>query len=289
MISLENIRSFCALVETGSFQEAAHQLNKSQPAISQQLKSIEALLGQVVYDRKSSGPTPAGAVLYERGRRLVALAVDVERSVMDFDESLGGELRVGASDTNALYFLPKPVKRFAAKMPQVRLTIRTRSTDEVARDVARGVLDLAIVTLPVSAAGLQTKELYRQQLVLVVPKKHPLATRNRTSMTVLEEHPFVLLDEDTRTGTLLRRFFRANDFEPRVVLESGSFEVIKRYVAEGLGLSFLPESAVEPVDRRQLMTLRVPDLPQIPIGVVWSKEAYQTKAASTFLAMLGSE
>ena len=101
MIGLESIRCFCALVETRSFQGAAQQLHKSQPAISQQLKSIEAQLGQVVYDRKTSSPTPAGAVLYERGCRLVGLAVDIERSVMDFDESLAGELRVGASDRSS--------------------------------------------------------------------------------------------------------------------------------------------------------------------------------------------
>lgn len=286
MISLESLRCFCALVETGNFQSAAEAVHKTQPAISQQLKSLERQLGHAIYDRKTSSPTREGGVLYERGRRLLNGAQELERAVLDVSDTPGGELRVGASDTNALYYLPGPVRRFTAKLPEVHLSIKTRSTDEVAGDVARGDLDIAIVTLPVSEEGLDSTELFRQQFVLVVPKKDVLARRTRIDLRQLRDRSFVLLDEGTRTGAHLQKHFRSQQFEPRVVLNTGSFEVIKRYVSEGVGLSFLPKSAVTTHELRSLSTVRVPNLPEIPIGAVWRRDAYLGRAASEFLEML---
>lgn len=285
-MNLDALRCFCAVVDTGNFRLAAERVHRSQPAVSQRIKTLEREYGQTLLDRKTATPTPAGRIVYARATALLHDADGLARELEDFDESAGHELRVGTSDTNALYFLPRYVREFAEAMPHTRLVVISRSSDAVAEGVHRGELDLGIVTLPVAREGLEARELFRQQLTLVLPAKHPLSARRRLSLSRLVGEPFVLLQRETRTGTLLREFFREQAFDPQVVLDSGSFEVLKRYVVEGVGLSFLPEIVVTGADRNALATVRVPGLPAIRIGAVWRTGAYQTKAAEAFLQLL---
>lgn len=287
-MTLDALRYFCAVVDTGSFRLAAERVHRSQPAVSQRMKALEREFQRTLFDRKTGTPTPAGKVVYNRGLALIREADSLARELNDFDEAADHELRVGTSDTNALYFLPPYVKAFAKKMPRTRLVVISRSTDAVAEGVERGELDLGIVTLPIAQERLEARELFKQRLVLVVPKSHALGNRRRLSLSTLNEESFVLLEEQTRTGTLLREYFMQQGFEPQVVLDSGSFEVIKRYVVEGVGLSFLPKIVITKADRASLATLKVTGLPAIRIGAIWRKGAYQTKAAQAFLNLLPS-
>jgi DNA-binding transcriptional LysR family regulator len=204
----------------------------------------------------------------------------------DFDEAAEQELRVGASDTNALYFLPDRVRTFSERMPNTRLALVTRSTDEIGDAIQRGELDLGIVTLPIEGDALESRELFSQRLALVVPKGHPLSERRRVSLARLARESFVLLQRETRTGKALWSHLEAEGFLPQVIMDSGSFEVIKRYVGEGIGLSFLPEIVVTEMDRARLSMVRIDGLPAIRIGAIWRRGAYRTKAARAFVKTL---
>ncbi len=285
MIQLDAVRCFLAVVETGSFHAAAQRLHRTQPAISQRVRALEAQCGDTLLDRRTRKPTAAGRIVLERGQALLRAAEALEAEVRESVAS-GGELRVGTSDTNALYFLPQRVRRFARTMPDVRVFIHCRSSDDVAGAVERGDLDLGIVTMPVVRPGLEVRPLFDQRLVLVVPKGHALSNRSRTTMDQLRGEPMVLIQEETRTGTQLRRFFQQSGFEPNTVMDSGSFEVIKQYVAEGVGVSILPELALREEDTRRLAQLRVPGLPSVAIGVVWRTGGYLSPAAQAFLEIL---
>ena len=285
-MTLNALRCFCALLDTGSFRAAAEAVHRSQPAVSQQVKALEVEMGQVIYDRASGLPTPAGRLVYERARVLLDGATGLLQELKDFDETADQELHVGASDTNALYFLPDRVRKFSEQMPNTRLALVTRSTDEIGDAVQRGELDLGIVTLPLEGEGLESQELFSQRLVLVVPKGHLLAKHRSVKLPHLAREPFVLLQRGTRTGLALWSHFDGEGFVPQVVMDSGSFEVIKRYVGEGIGLSFLPEIVVTEEDRARLATLRVAGLPTIQIGAIWRRGAYQTRATRAFLDTL---
>lgn len=284
-MTLESLRQFRALVETGSFRAAAERVNRSQPAVSHQLKAMEQRLGHLLLDRRTCRPTPAGQRLYERACDLLGDMESLQREMNEFDESRVRDLRLGTSDTTALYVLPPVIGRFAKAMPQTRLTIVNRSTSAIAEQVSRGELDLGIVTLPTGTANLEERELFRQELVLVLPPGHMLQRRRRVELAELHDEHFLLLDAQTRTGTLLRDHFRATGFEPQLVLDTGSFEVIKRYVAEGVGVSFLPKTVITPQDT-SLVTVTVPGLPAVSIGVVRRKGVYRTVAEEAFLTCL---
>lgn len=281
-MTLESLRQFRALVESGSFRVAAERVHRSQPAVSHQLKALERELGHTLLDRKTCRPTPVGQQLYDRACQVLSDVDSLRQEMNDFDETRVRELRLGTSDTTALYVLPPVIRRFADTMPHARLVIVNRPTEAIANQVARGELDLGIVTLPTGHESLEERELFRQKLVLVLPTGHPLRSRRRVALSRLRNEHFLLLDANTRTGTLLRDHFRRIGFDPQVVLDTGSFEVIKRYVAEGVGVSFLPEIVITPTDH-SLRIVHVPGLPEVSIGVVRRKGSYRTVAEEAFL------
>ncbi len=287
-MNIEAWKCFCAVVEEGSFRAAADRLHRSQPAVSQQIKSLERELGHVLLERKTCRLTPMGSLLYDRTRHILNETESLARELEDFDETQAGDLRVGTSDTTALYVLPEVVRLFAQNMPQTHLTMVNRPSQAIAEQVARGELDLGIVTLPISNEGLIERELFEQELVLVAPANHALAARNRVNLSELREEPFLMLNHHTRTGAVLHALFSREAFNPQVVLDSGSFEVIKRYVGEGIGVAFLPRVAVTPEDT-QLATVNVPGLPRVRIGVIQRRHAYHTKAERAFLELLHAQ
>ncbi len=284
-MTLDAMKCFCALVETGSFRAAAERVFRSQPAVSQQMRSLEREVGHTLVDRRTGRPTAQGQVLYARARDILRAMEALQRELADRDTGPAGELRLGTSDTTALYLLPPYVRRFAERLPQARLVVTNRSSDAIAAQVVRGELDLGIVTLPQNHADLAEEALFRQRLLLVVPRGHRLARQKSATLEDLRDTPVLMLDSRTRTGALLAEFFRTTGFRPSVFLDSGSFEVIKRYIAEDTGVSFLPESVLGAGDRN-LAAVAVEGLPEIMIGVIWRRDAYLNRAAQAFLELL---
>lgn len=280
-MTLEQLRTFRAVIEAGSFRAAATRLHRTQPAVTHQMKTLERELKHVLIERRTASPTPAGKLLYAQACALLSNADAMQASLRDFDE-LDGALRLGTSDTTAMYTLPAIVRRYRRAHPNARLHIVNRPTDGIAQMVQRGDLDLGIVTVPVRLEHIDERALFEQALVLVVPKQHPLSKRKSVRLGALESESFLLLEDATRTGKLLRDCFNRHDFRPNVVLDTSSFEVIKRYVAEGIGISFLPKTAITPHDTH-IATVHVPGLPKVTIGAIWRKGAYQTRAARGFL------
>lgn len=284
-MTLESLRTLCAVVDAGSFRMAARQLHRSQPAVSQQVKALERSLGRQLIGRRDCTPTAAGEIVLRRARAVLAAAEALRREIEDFGGAVDRTLRIGASDTTTLYFLPPVIREFAASMPSARVVLSHRDSGAIAEAVARNTLDLGFVTLPAGGADLEEIELFRQRLVLVAPADSPLAARGETALADLAETPCLLLDAATRTGALLRTHFEAAGFRPRVLLDSGSFEVIKRYVGAGAGVGFLPETALGPEDAG-LARITVRGLPETVIGIVRRKGAYQGRAERAFLELV---
>ena len=283
-MTLDQLQSFRAIIETGSFRGAAARVHRTQPAVTHQIKALEREMGHALIDRKTASPTPAGSLFYAQACKLLTDADAMQAAMRDFDETAASELRLGTSDTTALYVLPTVVQRFRRKQPRARLHIVNRPTETIATLVERGDLDLGIVTLPTGLAALEERVLFKQELVLVVPKAHALTKRSAIRLRDLMGEPLLLLEDVTRTGRLLRDYFAERDFAPNVVLDTSSFEVIKRYVAEGIGISFLPKETITPRDIG-LAVLPFSGLPRVTIGPVWRKGAYRTRAAQAFMKL----
>lgn len=284
-MTLEALRCFCAVIEEGSFHAAARRLHRSQPAISHQIRALERETGYPLVDRRTARATPPGEQVYARGKRLIADAENLLRAASAASGDPPPEIRVGCSDTTALHLLPKAVREFTRTNPATRLRLLSRSTDELLAATKRGDLDVAIVTLPINDDELETSHLGAQRFVLVVPSGHSLATRKRIRLSSIADVPFLQLDPSTRTGQVLRANLRNAGISPWIAVDSGSFEVIKRYVAEGVGVALLPEIAMA---RREkgLVAISVPELPIVEFGAVWRAGGYRNQAAESFLSLV---
>lgn len=282
----DHLQTFCALVEGGSLDAAAERVHRTQPAVSQHLRALETEFGLTLYERRAGRPTAAGARLYAGAKALLQTGAELHRELREYDEGTT-ELTVGASDTNTLYFLPPYIRAFRNAHAQTPLTVICRPSEEVAAAVAAGEIDIGIVTLPIKAATLAQQQLDEHRLVLITPKDHPLSERRRVSPSRLKAEPFVLLESATRTGGAIENFLAEHDIEPNVVMRTGSFEVVKRYVAEGVGISFVPERVLAEDERSLYGVLDVAGLPRLAIGAVWRPTGYRPIGVKWFLETLG--
>lgn len=285
-MTLDSVRCFCALVEEGSFSGAAVRVHRTQPAVSQQVGRLEEEVGTSLFDRKRGRPTRAGVALYERGRRMLQVADETLRAVREMGESEVEPIRLGTSDTVAIYSLPGVFKEFELLMPGSRVTIVNRPSSVITEQVADGLLDLGVVAMPGETPELEARALFEQRLVLGVPRGHPIAKRKRVTLAQLVEEPMLLLSDETRTGSLLRRHFLAEGFSPRAILDTASFEVVKAHVAAGNGVGFLPEETILASDR-EIVAVRVAGLPSVSIGVLWRRGVERARGIDLFIELLG--
>jgi LysR family transcriptional regulator, cyn operon transcriptional activator len=290
-MELNQLRSFICVATVGSFTEAAEQLSLSQPALSLQIKALEQELGQQVFERRNRTIylTEAGRILLDRGRQAMDL---LEQTRQELDALAGlahGRLRIGAGDTVCLYLFPPVVRAFRAAYPGIELHLTNRPSSEIVALLQAGEIDFGVATLPLAAADLDSKPLLRRRDVLICAPGHPLAQSSAPTLADLCQYNLLLLDPTSTSRLLLDRLLREAGLQPQIS-DLGSVEVIKRYVAIGLGISIAPAFAVVgEVERGELHAVPLPWLPPIQIGIVTRRKGVRSPAAQAFLALLETD
>ncbi|HOQ90773.1 MAG TPA: LysR family transcriptional regulator [Candidatus Hydrogenedentes bacterium] len=285
-MNIEWLRYFCAVVESGSFKQAARKVYKTQPAVSMGVQSLEKMLGQTLIDRKTGQATPAGTLLYERARALLRHMDDLRREMADLGQSESMALRIGASDTTAIHLLPPLLRQFRDIFPDTAITMVSRSSEAVAGLVAEGILDLGLVTLPESRGDLEVQPLFSQRLVFAIPNAPGFHFGGFDTTADLSRLPMILLEEHTRAGSIIRNWLAEKGITVRPFLTCGSFEVIRQYIAEKLGTGFLPEEMADADAHPRLKIHALEDPPAITIGVVRRRDGYLPPRVRAFLEIL---
>ncbi|HOV60198.1 MAG TPA: LysR family transcriptional regulator [Candidatus Hydrogenedentes bacterium] len=285
-MNLEWLRYFCAVVETGGFKQAARRVYRTQPAVSMGIRALEKSLGQALLDRRAGQPTTAGRLLYDRAKALLRQLDDLRRELADLGRAESMALRLGASDTTAIHLLPTLLRQFRDAFPDTTITMVSRSSDVIAALVAEGALDLGLVTLPESRDDLESRPLFAQRLALVASPPGWTDTPTPADGTRLTETPLILLDEQTRAGRVIREWLARHQVTQKPLLTCGSFEVIRQYIAEGLGSGFLPEDMVANQAQPIFQQRSLEEPPILTIGVVRRRDSYLTRRAHAFLEIL---
>jgi LysR family transcriptional regulator, hydrogen peroxide-inducible genes activator len=244
-MELHQLRYFIAIAETASFSRAAERCHVSQPSLSQQIKKLEERLGQRLFDRlgKKVALTEAGKLLLDRVSVIVAHIENAEREIRDSRDVLNKRLSIGALPTIAPYFVPPLVEHMVARYPDIELTIHEDLTKNLIAATASGELDLAIVALPINDPRLQVKPFYTERLLVAMAKGHPLAKRRKLSLNQLAEERFIRLSDMHCLGEQVSSFCHDSKFNPQVACHSAQIETLQSLVAQGFGLSFVPEMA----------------------------------------------
>jgi LysR family hydrogen peroxide-inducible transcriptional activator len=246
-MELHQLRYFCAVAETGNFSRAAEQSHVSQPSLSQQILKLEEELGARLFDRlgRSVRLTELGKTFLPRARAVLRELEAAKGDVAERKEFVGGPVTVGVIPTVGPYFLPRILTSFSLKFPQVRTTVVEEITPILLDRLRAGTIDVAVLALPIRGHEFETSPLLTERLFAALPKKHRLAKRNTLALKDLRSEPFLLLrDGHCFRDTAVAACDRAR-LHPQIVFESGQFSSLLSMVGAGMGVSIVPEMAIE--------------------------------------------
>jgi len=245
-MELRQLRYLVALADECHFTRAAAREHIAQPALSQQIRRLEAEVGLALVERttRKVALTGAGELLVARARHILSELDAAQAELQTLAGVQGGRLSVGALHTMGPVDLSLLLASFHRNHPAVELTVREQSSEELAEMLRDDVIDLAFlsVTERIQRRGLELHRLVSEELVVAVPMQHPLAGRDVIRLADLAAEPFVAF----RTGSRLRELLDSGaadaGFEPHIALESNESRRIRSLVSGGLGVAILPRS-----------------------------------------------
>ncbi len=243
-MEIHQLRYFCAIVRAGSFTRAAEQLGIAQPSLSQQIKRLEKDLGTTLFERlgRSVRLTSSGEGLHQMALGILQQVAEAESRIAALNEGYDS-LRVGVIPTIMPYFIARKIGDFLRRYPRANPQFREETTSQLVEALQAGEIDLAVVSLPVPKADIVCSELFREELLLVVPRKHRLSGHSLVNLQDLRNERLLLLKEGhCLRDDVLTACTRAKA-ELRSVFETNQMESIFELVRSGFGLSVVPEMA----------------------------------------------
>jgi Transcriptional regulator len=250
MLDIRRMRVLQEVIARGSFSGAAESLHLSQSAVSQQIAVLEREVGIPLLARTSDGPklTGAGEALMSHGDAVMCRIEEAERELAQIAGLEGGRLRLASFPTASATLMTRALSLFRQRFPKIELQFSEDEPEDAFPGLKRGDFDLAVVfdypDFPLDfARDVEAELIYEEPMRVALPPGHPLAGAKSVRLSDLA-------DEDWLCGALpsscrdqVIELCRAAGFEPRISFRSEDYEVIKGFVAEGLGVAILPELA----------------------------------------------
>ena len=286
----QNLKAFIAVAECQSFSKAGKRLFLTQPAVSKRISTLENELNTPLFDRigRTTQLTEAGHSLLPRAKSILLKLDDAHRAINNLTGNITGKLNIGTSHHIGLHRLAPVLKQFTKENPDVQLDIRFLDSEEGCHSVENGSLELAIVTLPPTAAPkLIIEEIWNDPLSFVFAKDHPLANLD-TALTIkdLAKHTAILPAVGTFTRDIIEIACQKMDLDLPVTMETNYLETIKMMVSIGLGWSALPNKMVN----NDLAKASVKDLHlSRSLGTVIHKERTLSNATQVLLNILKTQ
>jgi DNA-binding transcriptional LysR family regulator len=288
-IEIRHLAALEAVAEEGSFRRAAARLGYVQSAISEQIASLERLVGRRLVERSPGAGavelTEAGEVLLGHGRAILARVKAAEADLGALSEGSSGTLRLGIYQSVGIRILPQLLQRYAVDWPGVRVLPEESPTDAGLFDlVESGDLELSFADLPVREGPFEWEDLMRDPYVLLVSSDSPLAHAKDVGLGDIAELP--LIGHTTcRVFPRVEAELRAMGVEPNIVFRSDIIGTVQALVAAGVGIAIVPRLAVDPSDQRTTMIQLNGQIPVQPrlIGLFWHRDRRRSPAALGFI------
>jgi len=285
-VELSQLEVFLAVAREHRFSRAAEKLFRTQSAVSQTIRKLEDELGEALFDRSSREGvlTDAGEVLYEYAERLLNLRQDAHESLAGLRELQKGKLVIAANEFTALYLLPV-LAEFRRLHPMIKITVQRALGSRIPDDVLQHSAELGVLSYKPEEPRLHSVVTYLDELVLVVPPKHPLASAREVSIRQLGAESFVAHIVSSPYREKVLQTFQKHKTPLHMGLELPTLQAIKQFVAMGNGVAFMPEISVEAeLARGELVRIPVRELHvQRKLRLIYRKEAGLSHAGRAFL------
>jgi DNA-binding transcriptional LysR family regulator len=295
-MDLRRLEVFVKVAELGSFSRAAEALFLTQPTVSEHVRALEEDLGVQLLDRLGRGaaPTPAGQLLLGYAHRILALMREARQAVDRFQGRLLGELIVGGSTIPGEYILPALIGQFKAKYPDISISLRVGSSQQISEWVEEGRVEIGVVGARPGSRALVARELMADEMVIVVPPEHPWTRRPSVGLADIRAEPLLLRERGSGTRQALERALAeaGTDLSAfRVAGEMGSTQAVKQAVRAGIGVTLLSRLAVEDECRaRLLVCVRVEGLDvRRSFHLVTHRDRSRSPLAQAFLEFIESQ
>ncbi|WP_183247522.1 LysR family transcriptional regulator [Bradyrhizobium sp. cir1] len=255
-LNLDYLQSFLVVIECGGFSAAAERLHLSQPAVSLQVRQLEKSLKASLIERvgRTAKPTAAGVALLAHAHQInaaVDLALD---AVARQTGGTAGRVRLGTGATACIFLLPPVLKQLRSSLPALEITVTTGNTAEIAKAVEDNVIDIGLVTMPVTGRSFEITPVMQDEFVLISPRDMPLPAR--ITPAVLASKPVILFEPGGNTRRVADQWLIRGGVPLKPLMSLGSVEAIKEMVRAGLGCAILPGMAVSAAAKPRDLVVR---------------------------------
>ncbi|SRR5260221_7512418 len=289
-MDFDQLNTFLEVARHNSFSRAAERCFRTQPAISAQIRALEEEVGVRLFDRSGGkvSLTAAGKVFRSYAESTTNERRKIIAALADMDRIPRGQIVVGANEGTCLHVLPEVFSDFKDKYPKVNVSINRMERGKILEAIIDNSVDFGVVSMPVDDTRLKVVVVHRDELVLITPPDHLLAkTRPSSGAAALEDiaHYPLLLPKAGRTRESIDAAFAHRKLKPQVSMELDSSELLKRFVAAGVGVGFIAHSNVRSdVRAKVLAELKLAD-ERITrdLALVYRKDKDLSRAAQTFI------
>ena len=246
-MEVHQLRYVCAIADTGNFSRAAERCKVAQPSLSQQVQKLEEDLGVKLFDRlgRSIRLTEAGRAFIPRARAILEQMDAARTSAADKNADLRGSVTVGVIPTVAPYRMPGYASSFTKKFPDAKLRIIEDTTSVLVQGLRDLSIDVAILALPLRHKDLELFPIRTEPLFAVLRKNHPRARAKSLALKDLRGESFVMLRDGHCFRDLSLDTCTRARITPNIAFESGQFSSLLGMVATGIGVSLIPEMAID--------------------------------------------
>jgi len=289
-IEVRHLAALQSVAETGTFRAAAAQLGYTQSAISQQIATLERLVGAKLIERPG-GPRPVylsdtGRLVLRHAQAIISRLQAAQADVTATLQAGAGRLRLGVLQSAGSRILPELLRRFRVEWPHVEVQLtESVSENELLACVERGDLDVSFAVQPLPDGPFEVVELMRDPWVLLVPADSPLAGR-RAPLSLREVAELSLVGaRSCRIREHLDAQFRARGLEPSYVFRADESKTVHGLVAVGAGIGLITKLGVDPNDERVRAIELTPTVPPRVLGLVWHRDRFRSRMVESFVEL----
>ena len=285
-MDFDQLETFIEVARLSSFSRAAEKRFRTQPAISSQIRSLEEEVGAKLLDRSGGkvSITAAGKLFLKFAEETLDARKAAMTAIAETERVPRGEIVVGANEGTCLHILPEVFAHFKKQYPDVSVSIRRADYSKVLESVIDNSVDFGVVSTPINDPRLSVVLIHKDELVLIVPPRHPLAKFKSASATDIAQYPLVM-PKVGHTRDALDQLFHEHKLKPRYAMELDSSELLKRFVAADVGVGFIASSNVlEDVQAKVLSAVPLADvLIRRDLALVFRKDKALSRAALAFI------
>jgi LysR family transcriptional regulator, low CO2-responsive transcriptional regulator len=286
----KQLRAFVATVKLGTLSRAAEALYLSQPSVSLQLQALERELGVTLLERRRRriNLTDAGEALYELARPLVEGWESLDRDFQAKVQGMqAGKLVIAAGTSTIQYLLPELVRRYRERYPAVHLQLANVTGKDGMAMLREDKADFAVGSMLDVPHDIAWAPVRQYDPMLILPPDHPLAEKEPLALQDLSPYGLILPPQRLSTYRLVDLVFQQNQVPYQVAIEVGGWDVIKEYVAMGLGISIVTGICITEADRVRLAVRNMQRwFPQRSYGVVMRKGKFLSTEARAFIDLI---